>query len=45
VAMKDTVFWDVAPFGFCENERFGGTCRIHPQGVKNRERGKALAVG
>jgi hypothetical protein len=25
VTMKNAVFWDVTPFGFCINGRFGGT--------------------
>jgi hypothetical protein len=25
VTMKNGVFWDVTPCGFCKNERFGGT--------------------
>jgi hypothetical protein len=25
VTMKNGVFWDVTPFGFCKNRRFGGT--------------------
>jgi hypothetical protein len=25
VAMKNGVFWDVTPCGFCMNRRFGGT--------------------
>jgi hypothetical protein len=25
VSMKNSVFWDITPFGFCRNRRFGGT--------------------
>jgi hypothetical protein len=32
VAMKNAVFWDVAPCGSCKNRRFGGTQRLHHQG-------------
>jgi hypothetical protein len=28
--MKNTVFWDVAPFRSCVNRRFGGTYRQQP---------------
>jgi hypothetical protein len=35
VAMKDVVFWDVAPCGPCKNRRFGGEYRLHHQGGKN----------
>jgi hypothetical protein len=31
--MKNTVFWDVAPCRSCANRRFGGTYRLHLQGV------------
>jgi hypothetical protein len=34
--MTNSVFWDVTPFGCCENRRFGGTYRLHHQGDKNR---------
>jgi hypothetical protein len=27
--MKNAVFWDVTPCDFCENQRFGETCRLH----------------
>jgi hypothetical protein len=27
------VFWDVVPCGFVINRRFGGTCRLHLQGI------------
>jgi hypothetical protein len=30
--LKNAIFWDVAPFGFIINRRFGGTCRLHLQG-------------
>jgi hypothetical protein len=29
VAMKNGVFWDVAPYGCCKNRRFGGTYNSH----------------
>jgi hypothetical protein len=35
VAMKNAVFWDVAPCGSCENRRFGGTCSLHFQVEKS----------
>jgi hypothetical protein len=38
VTMKNAVFMDVAPCGSCKNRRFGGTCRIHLQGRKEREK-------
>jgi hypothetical protein len=25
LSVKNVVFWDVTPFGFCKNRRFGGT--------------------
>jgi hypothetical protein len=34
VTMKNAVFWEVAPCGFCKNQCFGGTC-LHLQGRKN----------
>jgi hypothetical protein len=37
-------FWDVAPSRYCENRRFGGSCRLHIQGRKNCERGTGLTV-
>jgi hypothetical protein len=36
VTMKNGVFWDVTPRGFCENRRFGGTYCLHPEGEKYR---------
>jgi hypothetical protein len=36
VTMKNGVFWDVTPFGFCKNRRFGGTWRLLHQGDKDR---------
>jgi hypothetical protein len=33
--MKNAVFWDVAPYGFNINRRFGGTCRLYFQGRRN----------
>jgi hypothetical protein len=36
INLKNGVFWDVTPCGFCKNRRFGGTwCLLH-QGDKNR---------
>jgi hypothetical protein len=32
VTMKKAVFWDVAPFRYGVNRRFGGTYRLHLQG-------------
>jgi hypothetical protein len=32
---KNAVFWDVAPYGFIINLRFGSTCRLHLQGRRN----------
>jgi hypothetical protein len=40
VTIKDVVLWDVAPCEFCNNLRFGRTCRFHLQGRKIRYRGK-----
>jgi hypothetical protein len=34
--MKNAVFLDVTPYGYCNNRRFGGTYRLHHQGDKNR---------
>jgi hypothetical protein len=31
VTMKNAVFWDVAPFGFIRNRRFGGSCHLRLQ--------------
>jgi hypothetical protein len=36
VTMKNGVFWDVTPSGFCKNRRFGGTERLLHQGDKSR---------
>jgi hypothetical protein len=33
--MKNAVFRDVAPCRYCVNRRFGGTCRLHLQGIRN----------
>jgi hypothetical protein len=38
VTMKNAVFWDVAPYSYCVNRRFGGTYRLHLQGRKIPER-------
>jgi hypothetical protein len=29
VTVESVVFWDVALCVFCENRRFGGTCRLY----------------
>jgi hypothetical protein len=34
--MKNVDFWDVMPFGTCNNRSFGGTYRLHHQCDKNR---------
>jgi hypothetical protein len=34
VSIKNAVFWDVVPCGFCKNQRFAETCRLHLQGRK-----------
>jgi hypothetical protein len=44
VILKNAVFWDVALYGSCKNQRFGGTY-LRLQGRKVSERRKALAVG
>jgi hypothetical protein len=36
--MKNAVFWEVTQCGSCKNRRFGGTYRLHHQGVKNPKR-------
>jgi hypothetical protein len=44
VTMKNAVFWDVALCRSCElNRCFGGTCRLHLQGRKIRERGTSVS--
>jgi hypothetical protein len=35
VAMKNAVFWDVTPYGFIINGRFGGTYLFFLQGRRN----------
>jgi hypothetical protein len=35
VTMKNAVFWDVAPCRSRVNRRFGGTYRLHLQGIRN----------
>jgi hypothetical protein len=32
--MKNSVFWDVAPCRYFVNRRFGGTYRLHLQGIR-----------
>jgi hypothetical protein len=34
--LKNAVFRDVTPCGYCKNRRFGGTYRLHHQGGKNK---------
>jgi hypothetical protein len=43
VTMKNTVFWDVTPCRSCVNRRFGGTYRIHLQGIKIHEWGTSVS--
>jgi hypothetical protein len=35
--MKNVVFWDVMPCGYCKNRCFAGTYRLYHQGDKNRQ--------
>jgi hypothetical protein len=42
-AMKNDVFWDMAPCTSCVNRRFGGTYRLHLQGRKIPERGSRVS--
>jgi hypothetical protein len=45
VTMKNAVFWDVAPCRCYFNRRFGGTYRLHLQGIRNpRERNQREQV-
>jgi hypothetical protein len=32
--MENIIFWDVMPYGSCENRRFEGTYRLHHQSDK-----------
>jgi hypothetical protein len=41
--MKNSVFWDVALCKSCVNRRFGGTDRLHLQGIQIRERGTSVS--
>jgi hypothetical protein len=34
VTMKNVVFWDVEPYKYCLNRRFGWIYRLHLQGIK-----------
>jgi hypothetical protein len=43
LALKNAVFWDVAPCRYCVNRRFGGTYRLHLPGRKTRERGTSVS--
>jgi hypothetical protein len=36
VTMSNAIFWEVVPCGYCKNQHFGGTYRLHHQGDKNR---------
>jgi hypothetical protein len=36
VTMKNAVFLNITQFGFCKNQRFEGTYRLHRQDDKNR---------
>jgi hypothetical protein len=33
--MKNAVFWDVAPYRYFVNRRFGGMYRLHLQDIRN----------
>jgi hypothetical protein len=35
VTMKNAVFWDVVPCGYCVNRRFGGAYRLHHQDLNH----------
>jgi hypothetical protein len=35
VTMKNAVLWDVAPCRYFVSRRFGGTYRLHLQGIRN----------
>jgi hypothetical protein len=35
MTMKNAVFWDVASCRYFLNRRFGGTYRLHLQGIRN----------
>jgi hypothetical protein len=43
VTMNNAVFWDVASCKYCVNRRFGGTYRLHLQGIRIRERGTSVS--
>jgi hypothetical protein len=34
--LKNTIFWDFTPCGFCKKGHFGGMFRLHHQGDKKR---------
>jgi hypothetical protein len=42
--MKNVVFWDVSPCGFCRNRPFGGTYRLHLHGKNNQQTKNTLAI-
>jgi hypothetical protein len=43
MTMKNAVFWDVGPCGYCVNWCFGGTYRLHLQSRKIRERATSMS--
>jgi hypothetical protein len=36
VTLENAGFWDVTPYGSCNNRRFAGAWRLHHQGGKNQ---------
>jgi hypothetical protein len=40
--MKNVVFWDIMPRGFCKNRHFGGTYRLHLHDGKISELGTVV---
>jgi hypothetical protein len=42
IMVKNGVFWDVTPFGFFLNRRFGGTHLLRHQGENNRRATKNI---
>jgi hypothetical protein len=42
--MKNAIFWDVTPCGYCKNRRFRGTYRLHHELKRIVELGTSLAV-
>jgi hypothetical protein len=43
VTMKNAIFWDVASCRSFVNQRFGGTYRLHLQGIKIHEQGTSMS--